>query len=194
MIGMGIHTDERGVTLIELMVAILMLGVVTSTVFTVILNTQRTERFTSQVQGAMDDARLSLENIRQEIRAARMVYASSTPRTMYFWVDQNQDAIQDPAEKICYHVADIAGDPGRYTLERWTADQGDCDPSSPTVPATAHTIAATLRDTDPFTYTPTPTATQATREVAIHMVFDVKTDTGPSAFAVDGTVRLRNVA
>ena len=188
------HTDERGVTLVELMVAILMLGVVTSTVFTVILNTQRTERFTSQVQDTMDDARLSLENIRQEIRAARMVFATSTARTMYFWVDQNQDTIQDPSEKICYHVADIAGDPGRYTLERWTGSQGDCDPASISVPAGSHTIAATLRNTDPFTYTPTPTATQATREVAIHMVFDVNTDAGPSAFAVDGTVRLRNVA
>lgn len=196
---------ESGFTLVEMLVAIAILGVVSAATFTVVLSAQRSQRFTEQVQDATNDARLSVERIRQQLRAARLVTPPSNARGMRFWVDTDLDETQDVGEMLCFYAADIAAEPDRYELRRWADTDASCATSF-NPPADATVIARTLRNTDVFQYStstagfsalPNPPTgisnNPAVRRVNVELDFDVQTNTGPSVFTVTSKVRLRNV-
>lgn len=204
-------TDDQqaGFTLVELLVVILILGVVSGATFTVVLSAQRSQRFTEQVQDATNDARLSVERIRQQLRMSRLVTQPSGPSGMRFWVDENQDGLQDVGEVLCYGTRQV--EPGRYELLRWrdvvgtpAANGTNCSGFVP--PADAAVLARTLRNLDIFQYSTasdgfTPVANPATtisndppvRRVDVRLAFDVFTSTGPQVFTTGTKVRLRNV-
>lgn len=200
---------EEGFTLIELLVVVLILGVVGGATFTVVLSAQRSQRFTEQVQDATNDARLSVERIRQQLRMSRLVTKPSGPSGMRFWVDENQDGLQDVGEVLCYGTREV--EPGRYELVRWRDVVGSPPVTGPNCsgfipPADAAVLARTLRNLDIFQYSTapdgfTPMANPATtisndppvRRVDVKLEFDVSTSTGPQVFSTGTKVRLRNV-
>lgn len=190
--------DQSGLSMIELLIVILLLGVVGTAIFGILFTSNRAYTFSSDVREVMDDGRISLERIRRELRAGRRVYTASNAAALHFWVDQNQDAIEQPQEQICYVVRSVEAD--RWELTRWTVDLASC---SAAAPAGARTIAATLRSADVFTYdcgggTPCPPTDPASndvvREVTIGFQLDVRSASGPDILPVSATVRLRNVA
>lgn len=197
---------QGGFTLIELLVVILILGVVGGATFTVVLSAQRSQRFTEQVQDATNDARLSVERIRQQLRMSRLVTQPSGPSGMRFWVDEDQNGLQTAGEILCYGTRQV--EPSRYELVRWRdpdiTASGDCSSFSP--PADAAVLARTLRNLDIFQYSTasdgfTPLADPANtitndppvRRVDVKLEFDVFTSTGPQVFSTGTKVRLRNV-
>lgn len=200
---------EAGFTLIEVLVAMLILGVVAGATFTVVLSAQRSQRFTEQVQDATNDARLSVERIRQQLRMSRLITQPSDQSAMRFWVDENQDGLQDVGEVLCYSARPVTGEPDRYELVRWRdvvgspAELGtDCSSFSP--PSDATVIARTLRNVDIFEYSTATTGFTAidpatitndppVRRVDVQLEFDVFTTTGPDVFSTGTKVRLRNV-
>lgn len=190
--------SESGLSMVELLIVVLLFGVVGTAIFGVLFSSNRAYTFSSDVREVMDDGRISLERIRRELRAGRRVYSGSTPSTLHFWVDQNQDAIEQPSEQVCYVVTPV--ETGRWELTRWTADLASCASAAP---VGSRTIAATLRSTSVFTYDcgggapcpPTdPASDDVVREVTIDFLLDVRTAGGPDSLPVSGTVRLRNVA
>lgn len=206
----GRPASDDGFSLIELLVAILILGVVGGATFTVVLSAQRSQRFTEQVQAATDDARLSVERIRQQLRMARLVTQPSGPSGVRFWVDENQDGLPDLGEWLCYATRQV--EPGRYELVRWndvlatSPPTNGTDCSNLTPPADAAVLARTLRNLDVFQYSVTsagftPLANPATtitndppvRRVDVKLEFDVISDSGPQVFSTGTKVRLRNV-
>lgn len=185
---------DDGFTLVELLVVIVVMGIVVSGLTSVIVTTMGVERDQQELQQVIDDGRLSLTRIRQELREARRVLEGSDASTLYFWVDRNQDAIVQPDELVCYAVDPIGGS-GRWRIARWTGAEDGCDD----VPADAQTLATTLLHDEPFVaYTPAAPDPEEpfvdpTREVRVVLDFEVDNARGPGSVEVSGSIRLRNV-
>lgn len=189
--------QEDGVTLVELLVVMMMVGVIGIATMTVVLTMQRTTQTTNKLADVMNDGRVSLDRISKEVREARRVNAGSDADTLYFWVDENQDDIQQASELITYEVTALGN--GRYQILRWTD----------ATPATKRVIARTLLNVTVFAYedqdgnTLTPgnddpdipgsDDVTAAEVVTVDTDLQVGSSRGPAAIDVFTTVRLRNV-
>jgi prepilin-type N-terminal cleavage/methylation domain-containing protein len=189
---------EGGFTLVELLVSMMILSIVLGGITSVVISTLRVEQTQQQLQEVVDDGRLSMTRIRQELRAARRIYEGSGGDRLRFWVDQNQDALVQPEEQICYVVQPVDGS-NRWRIVRWShaEDPGDCTPTAdPPAGQTARTVAATLVDPAPFVELSPPPggiADPPTREVSILLDLQVDAGRGPDSIQVEGNIRLRNV-
>lgn len=191
--------EQGGFTLVELLVVLLLLGIVGTITVNVVIRTQRTEQFQSELQQVMDDGRLSLARIRKELRGGRRILDGSTAQHLYWWNDVNQDGLPQLTEKIHYCVAEIgttdcetasltsdssAGE--RWALIRWTNAEDQSD---------AVSIARTLTSTDVFSGFEAPVTDTTTITLTFHLqVADGLVDVGPDEIVMTADVRLRNVA
>lgn len=194
--------SQAGLTLVEMLVVMVILGIVGTATVSVISATSRTHQFTSSLQEVIDDGRLSLARIRTEVRAARRVLETSCESAsvcepssrLHFWVDQNQNRVPEDVEFICYLTENIGA--GQWQLVRWDDAKAGC--SGATRPATASVLAKTLVDPLPFKdFEAQPTADPndaETRLVTVLLDLEVLGRRGPDSIKVEATVRLRNVA
>jgi len=171
---------EDGFTIVELMIALTITGIVASATASVLMTSLRAERFARELRTSMDDGRIALDRVRGEVRSARRVYTDSTARVLHVWIDRNQDNLQDSTEQVTFEVRD---DPTGPQLVRFTA-------AAPTPVLVARNIALA----DAFAYPTSPTPTAGTRVVTMTFTSDVRASGGPQAITVTDSVRLRNVA
>lgn len=191
--------DESGITLIEVLVAMLVSSILGTAVFNVVMSSVDTENYQREWQAVIDDGRLSLQKIRTELRSARRVYADSSSDRLHFWVDQNQNQIPEADEEICYAVESIGS--GQWAIRRWdqavSSVAGTCVPGSPPSGASPKVLAQTLTTSNAFVlYDPVPSADPndpATRQVDVRLDLEVLAGRGPDTTTVEATVRLRNV-
>ncbi|MBW3663975.1 MAG: prepilin-type N-terminal cleavage/methylation domain-containing protein [Actinobacteria bacterium] len=184
------YHDQRGFTLVELLVVMVILGVVAAATTSVIIATQRSNQFGDELRTVMDDGRISLDRVRKELRAGRRVLEGSTPWMLRWWTDQNQDGLRQTSETINYCVAPLGSTScvtsaatGEFQLIRWTDAQTASE---------ARVIARTLTTTEVFGGLEAPVT--ATRVVTVTFVLDVQDASGPEDLTMDATIRLRNVA
>lgn len=197
---MAPRRDESGFTLVELLVVILLTGVIASAITGVIVSTLRVERQQQQLQDVIDDGRIAIERVRQELRAVRRVYEDSDERAMRVWVDRNQSGTVEDEEQLCFVVQHLPGgiEGEQYQLVRWShaEEPEDCTPEATPGP-NAQVLARTLTAPEAFTdYTPgvPEDVTQPpVREVTVRMMLEVAGQPGSGEVAVTGSVRLRNV-
>lgn len=200
-----LRKEEAGVSLIELLVVMVILGIVTTATMTMVLATQRAERYQDEMQTVVDDGRQSLSQLRKELREARRILPDSDGDELRAWVDHNVDTIPQPDEIVCYGVEPLPGAAaGQFQIVRWTGavDPG-CDPATD-VPAgvstnvVARTLVNDLAAEPPFNdYDPDPSSDPSdpeTRTISLLLRFEVLNGRGPESLLVEGTVRLRNVA
>ncbi|MEX2549494.1 MAG: prepilin-type N-terminal cleavage/methylation domain-containing protein [Nitriliruptoraceae bacterium] len=196
----NVTDDEGGFTLVELLVAVVVMSIVMGGITSVVISTTRVESDQQELQQVVDDGRVSLTRIRQEVREARRILAGSDGSQLHFWVDRNQDALVQPEEVVCYAVEALDGtSTGRYRIARWEGADDGC--SEALVPADAPTLASTLLDPEPFVgYTPEipPDAdsdpyANPVREIEIFLDLEVQNARGPGSVEVMGNIRLRNV-
>jgi prepilin-type N-terminal cleavage/methylation domain-containing protein len=198
--------SQGGFTLIELLVVIALTSVVSASVVAVLMQTMRTEQYTGQLREVMDDGRVSLDRIRQELREARRVYLDPTcegapscdaSSRVSFWVDSNQDHLQQVSEQVHYCLREIGTtecvDPElgkKFELVRWTADVQS--PDAQTSPANAQIISRTIvGTTKPFSFNVSPPDTSV---VTVTLVLDTQAARGPTELEMSSTIRMRNVA
>jgi prepilin-type N-terminal cleavage/methylation domain-containing protein len=195
----GRRDDETGLTLVEVLVAMLIASVLGTSIFNIVISSKGTEEYQREWQAVIDDGRLSLQRIRTEVRSARRIYADSASDRLHFWVDKNQNQLAEPDEEICYAVESIGA--GQWAVRRWeealSTVAGTCVPGSPPSGTSPRVLAQTLVDPAAFaSYEPVPSADPndpATRRVHIRLNLEVLAGRGPDTTLVEGTVRLRNV-
>lgn len=182
--------DESGFTLVELLIAMVLMAIVSGATVSVVSATSRANRFGTELRTVMDDGRQSLDRIRKELRGGRRVLSDSTPYKLHWWVDQNQDGLQQLSEKVNYCVAPLGSttcvttsQTGKFQLVRWTDDQAV---------TSAKVIAATLTTTNVFSGYTSPLT--GTRAVTVSFQLDVNSSTGPRVLSMSDLIRLRNVA
>jgi prepilin-type N-terminal cleavage/methylation domain-containing protein len=190
--------NEGGFTLVELMVALTIMGLVMGAITSTVISTMRLDQQQVSMQDVIDDGRISLQAIRRELRSARRVHEGSDSRSLRFWVDQDQDQIVSPEEEICYLVEPFGTRGDQWQISRWTnATEPEHCQAGATPPAGGRRVVArTLVDPDAFVeYLPVPAGPDqpATREVHVLLELEVAGARNIDSTTVETSIRLRNV-
>jgi Tfp pilus assembly protein PilW len=166
--------DERGITFVELMVAMSISAVVGLLLIAALNMVTRVDRFTRQDSQALGELRTAIERFQKEMRQARKVYADSTGTSAHFWVDYNRDNQQNPEERLIWRQETVSGE---TRLIRTSEAGGTLIEAFDIVPGST------------FVYVPAP---EDTTVVTITLTADVSSGSGPSSRTVRTQVRLRN--
>ena len=173
--------SDEGFTLVELLVTIMLLGVITTAVMTVVITVQRTQLFQVDTSVSMDETRQALDRMRTEVRASRRVLTTSGADRLDVWVDRDQDGIPDAPELVTYAIAPVAG--SNAVLQRWTG-------GAPTPVVVGRQLVAASSS---FTYD-NGTPDFETRVVTMTLTAEGPQNSRAEAMTVSAEVRLRNVA
>jgi len=197
---------EEGVTVVELLVAMVLTIVVLGAIYTIWLGLQRTYSFTNEDMTAQEQARSAMNEMVEFIRTARqpdtaptealdVVIYSAAPNELICWTDTDRDSAHD-LELVRFRV-----DSATRTLYRDDSQTGD-----PTF-TSAHTVRLVGNwvsndvDLPLFSYTGsdgTPLDDPVTdptliREVTIDLRIDVYQGTRPIAHQLVSIVQPRNL-
>lgn len=182
---------EDGFTLVELLVVLIILSVVGGATASLIISTTRSNAFTEEMREVMEDGRVSLDRVRKELRGGRRVLDGSDAYRLRWWVDQNQDGLQQTSEIVNYCVADLgsttcktASATGQFELIRWDEAESQMN---------ATVIARTLTSTDVFSGLQADVTETTVVNVTFHLEV-TDTDRGPGEIQLSAAIRLRNVA
>lgn len=171
-------TDEAGITISELMVAIAITSITTLLLTTITFTTNRIDTFAQDDSSTLAELRIATERITKEIRQSRIIYPDSTDRLVHFWVDYDLDNQQDDNERISWEVRTESGD---TDLVRYT----EADPT-PVV------IAESYVDGPTFSYD--PVVDSVPRVVTITLTMDGDPDKAPGSRVIESEIRIRNGA
>ena len=115
--------DERGMTLPEVLIAMVITSVVTSVLLMGTVSIYRGHNFTQQDSASLGALRTSLDRFEKEVRQARIMYDDSTGKLVHVWVDYDRDNQQDDVEQILWEIEDLGS--GRAQLDvRHGGDRG----------------------------------------------------------------------
>ncbi len=188
----GLGGPEDGLTLIEMLVAIILANVIGGVVLSAVILTQRNLRSSDDEARGQEDVAVVTDRLSRDLRDARGVVcdgAASDPSCathLQLWIDQNSNYKQDPDEVVTWQLQANAGDPGHYNMLR-------------TVSGSSITEARTIVRNVAFTYDVAPGLTQpapgavTTRQVSVTMFYDAVNGSGTSVRTLAFSTLLRNV-
>lgn len=110
---------EDGLTLVELLITMLLLGIVSALVLSGVLLVNRAVRNVTNDTTGGDAVQTATERMSRDLRQAGKI-SSATSSSVTFWVDSNDNYKQDTGEAITWSTSTVAGKP---TLCR-TTDNG----------------------------------------------------------------------
>ena len=163
----GRQRSDHGVTLIELLVTVMLLGVVGSIVTTAVIAFHRGVRTVDDESSGLADVRTGAERLSRDVRDARGVTVSTdanytaTDKQLTIWIDENSDYQQQTSETITWKV--VAAGIGRYNLVRSVKD------GKTTVQARSLVSSVAFRYYKADDSVGTATPTNATGYVRVHV-------------------------
>jgi prepilin-type N-terminal cleavage/methylation domain-containing protein len=98
--------SDQGISLSEVMVTLLILGVGASVLTMGMMTLYRSQRYSDQDSGSLAALRTSMDRFEKEVRQARRLYSDSSTKKVRFWVDYDRDNQQDLVERVSYEVKD----------------------------------------------------------------------------------------
>jgi prepilin-type N-terminal cleavage/methylation domain-containing protein len=118
------HGTEEGMTLVELLVVMLILGVVGSVTSAAVLVTHKEQRYTSDESQGLSDVRTVVERLGRDIRQARSIDAGATSSKLVLWIDYNSDYVRDPVnqpdEIVTWQLQTQGGGSAQFNVLRQT--------------------------------------------------------------------------
>jgi prepilin-type N-terminal cleavage/methylation domain-containing protein len=183
-----LRCDDRGATLVELLVTMLVVGLVASAITATGVSFLRAERLSNGTRDNMDAARIAIERIRPDLRQARFIMTHSpsgiatSSSAVALWVDRNQDQIQQPDEQIVFRLREVGG---VGVLERVV--------ESNSTPQTLVGGLALASSSFSFNH-PAGRPVSASTVVTITLTLSKSPHSGARPLQVQEQVRLRNVA
>ena len=181
---------EHGVTLIELMVTMVLLGVVSALVLVGVQQATRVLTHTDDENRGLQDAKIILDRLSRDIRQARGVVCDGAGGDTYcrehlqLWIDEDSDYIEDPEEIVTWKLLD---NPDGEHFDVWRV-QG----VSPATPDQRRQASALIVKTL-FYYDVGPnTDPSPSRLVSLKMEYDAIVGRGVNIKEAAVSVRLRN--
>jgi prepilin-type N-terminal cleavage/methylation domain-containing protein len=202
----GTVRDDEGMTLVELLITMVIMGVVGIIVTSAMVNQNKLFRSTEDQSAGLQDVRVASERLGRDVRDARAVLCNpaGTPAALLtdtscqshlqVWIDYNSDYKQQADETVTWWLRlRVAGCTGTcyYDLVRSVGTS--------TAIVEAHTIISNVAfaysPVAPGSTQPTPGAT-TTNQVETLMQYDARKTVGDGTAqrTVHFTARLRNVS
>jgi type II secretory pathway pseudopilin PulG len=184
-----LHRDERGTTLVELLVMMVLISTLGMVLVTAFAATTRSSKVGEDESQGLSDTRTVIERLGRDIRDARGVTCDGTaPDTtcqshLQLWVDYNSNYKIDTSTEVVTWQLQSLGDGHHYKVVR-------------TVGGVSTTIATSLIVQVAFSYDQAPTNanTSPTRTVTTSMTYDALYGLGAGSRDLTFTERVRNVA
>lgn len=197
------RAGDRGVTLIELLVTMILMGVVSSLVLGAVIQSTRVLTHVDDEESGLSDAKIVFDRIARDVRESRGVVcdggladpadaSSADPYCaahLQVWVDSNSDYVEQPGEWITWRLEQNV-DGVHHDVWRVTGKDG--------TPQTRHQQASSLIVDAVFGYRDgsgliaanvLPTAAQ---QVDITLTYDTIVGRGANPRSVEFSARLRN--
>jgi prepilin-type N-terminal cleavage/methylation domain-containing protein len=172
------RNGDDGVTLVELLVTMALMGVVALLVTAATISTHRVVRQTDDESQGLSDAKVVSERLSRDLRDARGIAAGADAHHLVIWIDFNSDYIQQSNETISWQLQSNPGNNGHYDVIRTVQGQQEV------------VEARTLISDIAFSYSPAPPATNL---VTTSMTYDAILGHGATTRTVTFSTRLRNV-
>lgn len=184
-------------TLVEVLVAAMLLGIVGAVVLAASISTQRSMVVADDETRGQEDVVVVVDRLGRDIRDARGVVCDGAPSDpqcrnhLQLWADYNSNYKQDPGETITWALRPGTSE-GHYDVVRST-DLGDEHVQARTI---VSDVAFSYRDesgpTVPGPNQPAP-GEPTTREVLVEMTYDAVIGSATSERVVTFSAMLRNV-
>jgi prepilin-type N-terminal cleavage/methylation domain-containing protein len=182
--------SHRGMTLIELMVAMTLLGVVSSLVVVGVQQAGRVLTHTDDENRGLQDAKVILDRLSRDIRQARGVVCDGAGGDTYcnqhlqLWIDDDSDYVNDPEETVTWTLED---NPDGEHFDVWRI-QG----VAPATPTKRLQASALIVKTLFFYDVGANTSPSPARLVSLKMEYDAIVGRGTNIKEASVSVRLRN--
>ncbi len=190
--------SDDGMTLVELIVAMVLVGVLGAIVAAAVLMSQKQVRIATDEATGLSDTRVVVERLGRDIRVSRGVDAGATGSNLVLWIDYNSDYVRNatsqPDEIITWSVVD-AGSGTQFNTLRSTAG-GQVQLQARTLVSSLAFCYLSAPSDDPADCLPTPLSdTDATNTsiVKVTLQYDSALAYGSNERTNTFTERIRNV-
>lgn len=183
--------EDDGITLIELLVTMFLMGVVSTLVVAAVSQASRVLIRTDDEATGLADAKVVMDRLGRDIREARSVVcdgASWDPSCgahLQLWVDSDSDYVETPTEVITWRLIPNA-DGEHFDVVRIVGTGVGGTPTSTQVQASSLIVDAI------FTYDGGAGTAESAEQVDITLTYDSKVDVGSDDRTAVFSARLRN--
>ena len=186
---------DRGATLVEMLIVLLILGVVVTALTGAFITTSRHLRSDEDEARGLADVRTVVERLGRDIRDARGVAPGADEHHLVLWIDYDSDYRQQASETVTWELR-ASDEAGHFDVHRSVRGGEPVRQAGTLVSDLAFCYSASAEATGPGVCLPTPlAAAQAddVRLVGTSMAYDAVLAGGTGRRGVEFATRLRNV-
>lgn len=99
-----VERDDSGISLVELLVAIVLMTVISASVTTAVIGANRVFQHDDDETAGLSDVRTVVERMGRDVREARSVAAGATNTQLQLWIDSNSDYKQQDSEVVTWKL------------------------------------------------------------------------------------------
>jgi prepilin-type N-terminal cleavage/methylation domain-containing protein len=190
-----LRREDRGVSLVELLITIILMGTVSMFVTGAVIDANKAVQVSNNETQGLSDVRIAIERLARDIRDARAVTcdgAAADPTCanhLQLWIDYDSNYVENDStgERITWQLRPRVS--GQYDLVRTASNGADRVEARTIVQNVAFSY-----DYPPGTTAPAP-GTAHTTLVNVNMYYNaIRAASTPSTRTVSLSVRLRNVS
>lgn len=195
MIRQRVRDADSGVTLVELLVVMVVMGVVSILMTGAVIATQRNDRFNEDEAIGLTDVRKVVERLGRDLRQARGIDEGATESRLVLWIDYDSDYRKDADEIVTWSLVP-SKDAGHWDVVRTIAGVSTYRQATTLIDDLAFEYAADLQSDGspkPLALPLSKSGAQKVRIVSTSIHYDAVLGSGSAARTVEFSSRLRNV-